>query len=168
MVRPYHAGPLARSDQLVVVDVGGGRGPRRDTDLVEDVLEVSTDGVFADDEFVGDLAVGLTGGDQCEHLDLACGQDPGGCRGGPGEQRVQPVDVGCRAQLLECVPGGVDLELCGIPVAELAAGEGGEQARPGMFVRGLETGPRGRCLLGVVERCARVATMQAQGGSSLE
>lgn len=102
--------------------------------------------MFADDELVGDLAVGLPGGDQCEHFDLACGQDPGGCRAGHGEQPVQTCDVRYCAQLLEGLPGGVGLKLGGVPVAEVPAGEGKEQARPGMFVRGLEARPRGRAL----------------------
>ena len=64
-------------DQLMAVGVSGGLGAVGDAGLVEDALEVEGDGVLADDECLGDLAVRLAGRDQPQHLDLALGQPIG-------------------------------------------------------------------------------------------
>jgi hypothetical protein len=43
----------------------------------ENVLNVTCDGVVADDQCRGNLLVGLSRGDETENLDLACAQAPG-------------------------------------------------------------------------------------------
>ena len=127
----YQAASPAPISQSVLVREGGGGGARRDTDFVEDVLDVSTNGVLADAQLLGDLAVGSPGGDQGEHLDLALGQVPGRWRCHRRELRCQLVQVGHRTQPFERLPGGVGLEVGGISIAEVAAGQRPEQPRPG-------------------------------------
>ena len=51
--------PLIRLDQSVVVGVGGGRRPRRSTELGEDVADRAGDCLLADEKRVGDLSVVL-------------------------------------------------------------------------------------------------------------
>ena len=53
---------------MVFVGVGGGGGPVRHPQLGVDVLNVAGDGVRADDQVRGDLAIGLAGGQVGEHL----------------------------------------------------------------------------------------------------
>src|SRR5579884_133572 len=62
------------SDETVAHGVGGGRGPRVDAELVEDVGDVAADGARADEEDGGDLAVGLPLGDQAQDVQLALRQ----------------------------------------------------------------------------------------------
>jgi hypothetical protein len=62
----------ARSFQEPEPLSAGGRGEARvDVELAEDVRHVRRDGLLADEEPVGDLAVGESVGEQPEHLDLS-------------------------------------------------------------------------------------------------
>src|SRR5690242_19060571 len=61
-------------DEIVLVGIASSRRPAGQAELGEDVAEVTGDGLLADAESVGDGAVGSAGGDQAEHLDLACGK----------------------------------------------------------------------------------------------
>ena len=52
----------------------GGFNPVREVQLVEDVVDVAGGRCFGNDELFGDLAVGLAGGDEGEHLAFAGGE----------------------------------------------------------------------------------------------
>src|SRR5512145_2714034 len=56
--------------QPVLVGPGGGRGPRRDAELGEDVAQVPGDGLVADEQLGRDLAVGPAPGHEPQHLGL--------------------------------------------------------------------------------------------------
>src|SRR5215208_574156 len=60
--------------QPVSVGVGSGLYAVGDAGLGEDVADVPLDGVIADEERVGDLAVALTLRQQTQHLHLASGE----------------------------------------------------------------------------------------------
>jgi hypothetical protein len=66
------------------------RGTGRDVQLGEDVLQMSAHRVFADDQLLGDLAVGSPSGDQHKHLDLTTGQTAGGITRRSRKQCVEP------------------------------------------------------------------------------
>src|SRR5688500_16855564 len=80
VVSPGRGQPLARGsfacrlNQAVVVRVGSGRSARGDTDLREDVADVTGDGLLADGEVVRNGTVGHAGRDERKDLDLAGGQ----------------------------------------------------------------------------------------------
>ena len=57
--------------------------PRAAVELAEQVADVHVDGALADEELLGDLAVGAADGDVAQDLELAAGQlDAVGRRGG--------------------------------------------------------------------------------------
>src|SRR5262245_49106079 len=62
------------SDEAVLASVGGRFAPRVDADLVEDISDVAGRGGGADIEELADLAVGVAGGEQAQHLQLALGE----------------------------------------------------------------------------------------------
>lgn len=57
--------------QTVLVGIAHGLSAVANTRLVEDPVDVGLDGCAAEDELVGDLAVGEAGGDQLQYLDFA-------------------------------------------------------------------------------------------------
>ena len=65
-------------EQSALVRVRGRRRARPHAQLHEDVAHVALDRALADHELVGDPAVGVPGGDEPQHLELARGQ-PAGC-----------------------------------------------------------------------------------------
>src|SRR6266508_3414459 len=67
------------ADDAVLDGEQAGSGPVGDGELAVDVLDVVADGLLADEQVVGDAAVGPAPGDQAQHLDL-----PGGEPGRPG------------------------------------------------------------------------------------
>ena len=96
--------------EAVLVGVGGGRCPAGDAELGEDVLDVAADGVLADRELLGDLAVRLA----------RATNRPSTSRSRAESRRRPPVrgpssacdafEVEARAQLGERRPGVVELE----------------------------------------------------------
>src|SRR6188472_2998026 len=117
----------AESDELALEGVRRGGGPRRDTELRVDVADVPVDGSLAQDEGLGDGAVGGTGGNQAEHLELA-----------RTEQVVAAREAGQvrhRAEGLEDRPSGVHLAIGGLTVAQGPAGLGEQNASAGFLVR---------------------------------
>src|SRR5215472_2779448 len=61
-------------DQPELAGAGDGLGAVGRAELAEQVGDVFLDGVEGDDEVVGDLLVGCTGGEQVQHLRFAGGQ----------------------------------------------------------------------------------------------
>src|SRR5262249_44680166 len=61
-------------DQPELAGAGDGLGAVGRAELAEQVGDVFLDGVEGDDEVVGDLLVGCTGGEQGQHLRFAGGQ----------------------------------------------------------------------------------------------
>ena len=99
------------SEQLVVVGVGGGGGPRRNVELVEDVAHVPVDRPLAQEQLGRDGLVGLAGGDQAKHLKLAR-REPMWCdRRCALAERVEPSKVRRGSQPFKDGSGGVELEL---------------------------------------------------------
>ena len=112
MVISDHA---AASDQLVLEREGGCGRARRDTELPEDVLHAAGDGVLADHQLAGDLAVALPGGDEAQYLQLPAGKAVRvAARRGLGA-----CQVGCGPELPEDRAGRLQLEPSRLPVAEL-------------------------------------------------
>src|SRR5919106_735585 len=66
--------------EAVLVGVRGGLGPRRQSQLGEDVADVSRNRLLADEELGRDRAVGLASGHQREHLAFAPAQPSWPCR----------------------------------------------------------------------------------------
>ena len=62
--RSQTLGAPDRLDQVVLVGIGSGRGPRRQSELGEDVAHVPGHGLLADDELGGDRPVGPAGRQQ--------------------------------------------------------------------------------------------------------
>src|SRR5436305_3886225 len=54
------------------VDGCGGLEPVGRPELAQDVRDVDADGLDADDEYRGDLAVGVAAGEEVQHLRLTC------------------------------------------------------------------------------------------------
>src|SRR4029450_13719334 len=63
-----------RSDEVVLEGECGRRGPRRDSEFREDVLEMPRHRVLADHELGRDLAVATPGSDEAEPLEPASRQ----------------------------------------------------------------------------------------------
>src|SRR5206468_9612946 len=72
------------SDQAVAVGVGDGGGPGVDAELGEDGGDVALGGPLADGEGGGDGPVGVAGGEEAEHFQLARRQAVGDRRRGAG------------------------------------------------------------------------------------
>jgi hypothetical protein len=63
--------PHRWSDQVMLVDPGGGRRPRRKIELGEDVAQVPLDRPFAQAERGGNRLVRISGRNQPQHLQFA-------------------------------------------------------------------------------------------------
>src|SRR5581483_6070592 len=118
---------------------GGEARARGEAELLQHVLDVARDGVLADEERGRDALVRLAGGDEREHLRLARGEPAG--RAGPGRFAVEPRQVGHRAEALEDPARGVGLHGGGLVIAERAAGDSDERARPRRLVGHLDLLP---------------------------
>src|SRR5688572_1020559 len=83
---------LLQKSQSTALGYGGGAG--RDVELGEGVGHVAVDGVFADEQPLGDRLVVEPFGNEAQDLDLPRSQPlavfrrRGGCRGEPVEQRL--------------------------------------------------------------------------------
>src|SRR5262249_48679825 len=82
-------------DERSVAGRGRRRRPRPDAELDEDVGDVELGGAHADEERLGDFAVGLPGDEEAQDLDLAQGQGAGGegGRGGGGDRLAAQAAV---------------------------------------------------------------------------
>src|SRR5262245_4888094 len=83
---PYSAPGQRWLDQAIAGCSGRRGSARRLVQLPQDVRNVPMDGVLADNELRGDLAVASSGGDEREHLVLAAGERA------LGRASQQPVD----------------------------------------------------------------------------
>ena len=73
--RPGRATPRSRTRRSVgSFDCAREVGARRDVHLVEDVAQVGFDRLLAQEEFRGDLRIGLALDDELRHLEFALGQ----------------------------------------------------------------------------------------------
>ena len=63
-----------RSDEAELVGTRDGGGAGVDLELAEEIRQVGLDGPGTDEERVGDFAVGATGHQQAQYLQLATGQ----------------------------------------------------------------------------------------------
>jgi hypothetical protein len=156
--------PRGGSDQFALERERGGRGARRHSDLVEDVLEMATDRVVAEDQRLRDLPVGPAFRDQAEHLDLAGGQPARRPDGPRARQRRHPGHVRGGAELPEDPARRVELHLRGIVVTERPAGEPDEHPDPRGLVGRLDPLP---CRPGVAQRGERRSpvALGEEGGS---
>src|SRR5207247_7981148 len=109
--------------ELVLEGERPGRRPRGDAQLREDVLHVAGDGVLADHERGGDLAVAPTGRDEAQHLELARREAVVGSGRPRQSERVDPGKVRLGAELREDLPGGVELARDSVVIPEPPAGE---------------------------------------------
>ncbi len=91
---------------------------------------------------MGDGAIGLSGGHELEHLELAPAEPVRAWRR-PAHQRAHVLDVGRGAESLEDPAGGVELHGGAIVVAHGAEGERGEHADAGALVGRVELLPDG-------------------------
>src|SRR4051812_39987407 len=91
--------PERGSDEIVLVGVSGRRGARGDVELDEDIADVAVDGLLAEHEFAGDRLVGLAGGDEAQHLQLARRQSVRRRRRGVG-MRSEKREVRRRSEFL--------------------------------------------------------------------
>ena len=64
-------------EQAISEGVPGGLGAVDDADFLVDVGHVPASGAFGDDQFLGDLAVAFTLGQELEHFHLSLGQTVG-------------------------------------------------------------------------------------------
>ena len=119
---------------------GGRRRSRGDAELGEDVLQVASDRVLADDELGGDLAVRLAGRDEAEHLQLSCAQ---AMRVGSRRvaEQVDAREVRRGGQALEDLTGRRELERRTLLVAESSARQSDENAHAGHLVRRVQLLP---------------------------
>src|SRR5690606_6788613 len=129
-----------RSDQAVLERKRTGRGPRGDTQLVEDIADMPRHGVLANGKVAGDLAVRLSASYQHQDFVLALGKQCLRTTGAFG-RRVEGGRVGSRAKPLEHRPCGFEMSSCGIVVAELLAGPPNQHPNPLRLVGGLELLP---------------------------
>ena len=115
---------MAALEEVVLVGVGSRSSAACHTQLGEDVLEVSTHRVLADDQGRRDLAVRFPGGNLLEDLTLSGGKPRGfvsvrlGRAGDAACEGGEPLQVRARAQSGEGVPGIVELERRRCPVAQ--------------------------------------------------
>ena len=102
----------------MLVGVRGRGGTTRHAQLGEDVLQVPTDRVLADEKIGRDLLVGLPGGNVCQHFTLACRQQGRAVRlvlglFGRGQRRgkrIQTIEVGTSSEFGEDVVRASELE----------------------------------------------------------
>src|SRR6185503_3109666 len=98
-------GVLCRSlDDPVLIGVRRGCRPGRQVELREDVAQVSSDRLLAEDEVSGDGTIRSAGRHQPEHLDLTSGQTADRPHPALAGQRVDAGKVRRRAKLLEDAP----------------------------------------------------------------
>ena len=76
-VRLRLAGRRGVSDEALAAGVGRGLGAVGGAGLVEEISHVGAHRRRADEQFLGDLPVCLSGGHQAEHLHLTLGQTVG-------------------------------------------------------------------------------------------
>src|SRR5262249_49263160 len=105
------------SDQSALESKGGRGRARLESQLAVDVLQVPGDGVLADHELCGDLAVALAFPHEPQDLDLATRQPVllvrvAGCEAG---------EVRRGSELVEDLTRGLELERCGLLVGERGA-----------------------------------------------
>src|SRR5688500_736800 len=124
-----------KSDELVLERERRGCRSRTHAQLGEDVLHVAGDRVLADDELGCDLAVRASRRDEPEHLELAVRQ---AMRPAPG---AEPGEVRRGAEHPIRLTRSIELEARRLLVAERAAGEPGQLARPRHLVARAETRP---------------------------
>src|SRR5215213_8028008 len=67
---------VGRSDDPQPHRLRGGGGARVDVKLGQDVLDMAHHGAVADEQRLPDLAVGVAGGDEAQHVEFA-GGEPG-------------------------------------------------------------------------------------------
>ena len=120
---------------MMLVGVGGRGGARRDAELVEDVAEMAIDRLLAELQLLRDRLVGLAGGDEAEHLDLAPREVAGLFRTRPALEIGEAGQIGGSAQLVEHDAGGLELERGAFPITECATGEPDEDADTGCQIR---------------------------------
>src|SRR5829696_2939634 len=125
--------PSGGSDQPVLVGPGGGGGPRGHPELGEDVADVAVHGALAQHQLGGDGPVGLAGGDQPQHLDLAGGQAAGRPGRAAGGQRLDPGQVGGGPEPLVGPAGRVQLQGGRVLVAQGPAGQPDALPGPGAW-----------------------------------
>src|SRR5688572_24995325 len=128
-------------DDLVLVRVGGGRGARRDPELVEDVAHVPRDGLLADHELGSDRAVGLAGREQDQNLDLARSQAAGNTGIVHARNALQASEIGRGSKVRERRARGVELHIRTFVVREGSVRESDEQTHARGFVWSIELAP---------------------------
>ena len=115
----------------VVLEGERGRGrPGGDAQLREDVLHVPGDGVLAEHERRGDLAVRPAGGDEPQHLELAATQAVRIVPVGP-QQGVDAAKVRSRGETLEDRPRRLELQPRRVLVLERAGRRSPRAPAPG-------------------------------------
>src|SRR5215217_96329 len=114
---------LGCSDEPVFVRVSRGRSARGQAQLGEDVAHVPVHRPLAEDQLGGDRLVGLTGGDQAQHLMLTWRQPMSIDGRGSAGERVDPGKIRRSSKVCEVAAGRFQLQCGGIIVAELAAGQ---------------------------------------------
>src|SRR5215208_736323 len=140
---------LGCSDEPVLVRVGCGRGARGQAQLGEDIAHVPVYRPLAKDQLGGDHLVGLTGGDQAQHLMLTWRQPMNMDGRSPVGERVDSGEIRRSSKVCEVPSGRFQLQRGGILVAEGAAGQPQKHAHARGFVRYLEFLP---CLSRVTQR----------------
>src|SRR5512134_3178035 len=142
------------SDEPVGVRVAGRRCPRGDAELGVDVAHVTVDSPDAQDEALGNLPVGLPGGEQAKHFELALGQSPRIVGAAEAAGPVDPGEVSGRSQADVGLPCCLELQPRALLVPEGAAAEADQLSRAGALIRSLEPLPE---LTGPAQRGKRLA-----------
>src|SRR5512133_863874 len=143
------------SDEVVLEGESACGRAGGDAELGEDVLDVPGDGVLADHEHRGDLAVARAGRDQAEHLELARRQPVG--VGFSSVQRAGGGEVRRRSELPERDAGRLELEREGLVVAERTTRPPDEQSGTRTLVGRFELLPGLNRLAEAGKRAGRVA-----------
>ena len=128
------------SEEVVLKRPGGRARTVRHAELVEDVAHVPGNGLFADEEFVGDGVIGLAGGEQAENLRFSFAEWAGRLTctirwlGDPSEPRLG-------VELLEQPTRGFDLKTTPVLVAPLLTDRRQQQTGLRLFVWHLQVTP---------------------------
>src|SRR5262245_28802625 len=103
-------------DESVLERERSGCGTARHVELVEDVADVSRDGLLAEPEFAGYGTVRSARRDQTKDLEFAGGQP----RSGPRShgRRPQTREIERRSKVLKRVAGRIELDIGAISVVE--------------------------------------------------
>src|ERR687897_1933552 len=129
------------SDEPVLVSVGRGRGARGQAQLGEDVAHVPVHRPLAKDQLGGDRFVGLTGGDQAQHLMLTRRQPMNIDGRSPAGERVDPGEIRRSSKVREVAAGRFQLQHGCVIVAELAAGQPQKHTHARGLIRDFELLP---------------------------